>query len=99
MIIPSNQNYGPPTLRALLCIESADVRPSIVRIPFIFPPIAVDCSRHESNLRTPCYHPKFSHIEASKQPRTLVLCFDRTAGEYEKDFCLNALQRRALSDG
>ncbi|PBK94229.1 hypothetical protein ARMGADRAFT_1029382 [Armillaria gallica] len=43
--------------------------------------------------------PKFSHIEASKQSRALVLCFDRTASEYEKDFCLNALQRRALSDG
>ncbi|KAK0449233.1 hypothetical protein EV421DRAFT_2016502 [Armillaria borealis] len=41
MIIPSNRNYGPPTLRALLWVESADVRPSIVRIPFIFPPIAV----------------------------------------------------------
>ncbi|KAK0187751.1 hypothetical protein F5146DRAFT_934699 [Armillaria mellea] len=27
----------------------------------------------------------FNNIEASKQPRTLVLCFDGTASEYEKD--------------
>ncbi len=75
VIIPSNRSYGPPTLRALLWIESADVRPSIVRIPFISPLIAVDCSRHESNLRTPCYHPKVQphwSLEAASHSRSLL---------------------------